>query len=75
MADDDSTGQEIDLLIGNDYYFSFIRDEKIQLDENLYIINTDFGWMPSGISQGYKEEENILSIVTFCQYLSYYLDV
>ena len=40
--------REIDLLIGSDYYFDFVTGEKIQIDEGLYLIGSEFGWIVSG---------------------------
>lgn len=65
-ADDESTGEGIDLLIGNDYYFSFIRNERIKFQENLYLINTDFGWIISGSFEETRGD-NAMTIVTYCQ--------
>ncbi|XP_073942463.1 uncharacterized protein [Choristoneura fumiferana] len=64
-ADDNSLGDCIDLLIGNDCYFSFIRS-KHQVQDNLFLVDTDFGWLISG---NYHEEQegSTLSIVTYCQ--------
>lgn len=65
-ADDDSVGQAIDLLIGNDYYFSFLRKENKRIEDNLFLINTDFGWMLSG-SVDTDDNENALTVITYCQ--------
>lgn len=66
LADDDSVGEVVDLLIGNDYYFSFIRTERVQVQENIYLVNSDFGWLISGhISQDDKGKD-ILSVITYC---------
>ncbi|XP_073965583.1 uncharacterized protein [Choristoneura fumiferana] len=66
IADDDNLGESIDLLIGNDYYFSFIHNETVRLDENLYVINTDFGWIVSGNLKGEPPTKNTLSVLTYC---------
>lgn len=66
LADDDSAGEKIDLLIGNDQYFTFIRNEYINFQDHLYLIDTDFGWVVSGSTRTQKEE-NALSIITYCQ--------
>ncbi|XP_048002611.1 uncharacterized protein LOC125239152 [Leguminivora glycinivorella] len=69
MADSGSQGsKEINMLIGNDYYFSFIRKNMIQLDDNLFLIDTDFGWVISGrLRLENQEEDNILTVVTYHQ--------
>lgn len=65
-ADDNSMGEGIDILIGNDYYFSFIQTGRICLQENLYLIDSDFGWLVSGKALD-KAEDTILSVITYCQ--------
>lgn len=66
LADDDSVGEDIDLLIGNDLYFSFIKDQAIKIQDHLYLVNTDFGWICSG---GILDDtnDNVLSVITYCQ--------
>lgn len=39
---------DINLLIGNDYYWDFILPEKVQLSCGLYMINSKFGWILTG---------------------------
>ncbi|XP_073944857.1 uncharacterized protein [Choristoneura fumiferana] len=66
IADDDTAGETVDLLIGNDCYSAILRDNKVQIAENLYLLDTDFGWVLSGnITPG--EVDNALSVVTYCQ--------
>ncbi|XP_063364633.1 uncharacterized protein LOC134653232 [Cydia amplana] len=66
-ADDDSIGENVNLLIGNDYYEGFRRQEKIQLKDNLYLIDTDFGWLYSGDENRKRHTpENILTVTTYC---------
>lgn len=65
LADDSSRGEDVDLLIGNDYYFSLLQDERVEMDD-MILINTDFGWIMSG--SGVQEKENTLSVITYyCQ--------
>ncbi|XP_063543760.1 uncharacterized protein LOC134752112 isoform X2 [Cydia strobilella] len=67
-ADSYSNGQSINMLIGNDYYFSFIRNNKIQIDTDLYLVDTDFGWIMSGHhDKDNQENDNILAVVTYYQ--------
>uniref|UniRef100_A0A8D8LSF2 Integrase catalytic domain-containing protein n=1 Tax=Cacopsylla melanoneura TaxID=428564 RepID=A0A8D8LSF2_9HEMI len=40
--------QEFDILIGVDYYSNFILGEKVQIDSNLFLWNTTFGFVLSG---------------------------
>ncbi|XP_063369415.1 uncharacterized protein LOC134657457 [Cydia amplana] len=69
MADSGSQGSEvINVLIGNDYYFSFIRNSIIQIDSDLYLVDTDFGWVISGrLSNDNQEDDNTLTVVTYHQ--------
>ncbi|XP_061709729.1 uncharacterized protein LOC133519692 [Cydia pomonella] len=67
-ADSYSKNQSVNMLIGNDYYFSFIRNNKIQIDTDLYLIDTDFGWIMSGHhDKDNQENDNILAVVTYYQ--------
>ncbi|KAL1454798.1 hypothetical protein WDU94_008938 [Cyamophila willieti] len=45
----DKPTQEFDLLIGMDYYSHFIIGEKIQLERNLFLWRTAFGYVLSGM--------------------------
>lgn len=47
-ADSGLAGDKIDLLIGNDYYFSFIRNNIVTVQDNLFLVDTEFGWMLTG---------------------------
>lgn len=67
MADDDSTGESIDLLIGNDLYFSFLRTKRLKLQNHAYLVDTDFGWIVSGNVEFQKDETETLTITTYCQ--------
>uniref|UniRef100_A0A8D9ECK1 Peptidase aspartic putative domain-containing protein n=1 Tax=Cacopsylla melanoneura TaxID=428564 RepID=A0A8D9ECK1_9HEMI len=44
----DEPTQEYDLLIGMDYYSHFVLGEKIQIDNNLFVWQTAFGYVLSG---------------------------
>lgn len=66
LADCSSVGEGIDLLIGNDYYFTFMKQEHIKLRNYVYLINSEFGWLVSGnATEG--GSDHTLSIVTYCQ--------
>ncbi|KOB74259.1 putative Gag protein [Operophtera brumata] len=64
-ADDDSIGENIDVLVGNDLYCSFLRDNRIKINANLYLVDTDFGWVLSGYTT--QKESDVLSVTTYCQ--------
>ncbi|XP_047998158.1 uncharacterized protein LOC125235603 [Leguminivora glycinivorella] len=65
LADDTSTGEGIDLLIGNDLYFSFIR-KSVDLGNNTFLVDSDFGWFLAGSATN-NTEGDILSVATYCQ--------
>ena len=44
----------VNLLIGNDYYYHFVKSEKIELCPGLYLISSKFEWILTG---RYKDEE------------------
>ncbi|XP_063379405.1 uncharacterized protein LOC134666184 [Cydia fagiglandana] len=65
LSDDGSLEDQVDILIGNDYYQSLMLSEKIEIKENLYLVNSVFGWMLSGRSREERGEE--LSVLTYFQ--------
>ncbi|XP_061712795.1 uncharacterized protein LOC133521744 [Cydia pomonella] len=65
LADDASTGEGIDMLIGNDLYFSFIR-KSVDLGNNTFLVDSDFGWFLAGSATNSREGET-LSVATYCQ--------
>lgn len=65
-ADDARFGEKIDLLIGNDYYYSLLRNESHKIRENLHLINTDLGWIVSGQIED-SDISSELSVITYCQ--------
>ncbi|XP_063547551.1 uncharacterized protein LOC134755001 [Cydia strobilella] len=66
VADDDTVGEVVDVLIGNDYFGSILTGRKIQVSEDFCLLDTDFGWVPSGkLTTGERSE--VLSVVTYCQ--------
>lgn len=62
LADDGSLSDRVDILIGNDYYFSLISTEKIKIKDYLYLVNSDLGWILSG-RMDFKPIDD-LSVVT-----------
>ena len=55
----ESDDEKITLLIGNDHLWKFILPEKkIELEENLYLINTLFGWMIVGSRENEQPNNN-----------------
>lgn len=65
LSDDGSLGDQIDILIGNDYYQSLMLSGKVEIKENLYIVNSVFGWILSGRYRDEKGDE--LSVLTYFQ--------
>ncbi|XP_041985487.1 uncharacterized protein LOC121737823 isoform X2 [Aricia agestis] len=68
MADDGTSGDQVDILIGNDYYHSIMSHEKIRISEDLYMVNSVLGWIVSGRfnSAGDKVVDK-LSCITYFQ--------
>lgn len=46
------------LLIGNDYLFDFVSLEKIEIQDNLYLIGSKLGWLIAGRTSSSSEVEN-----------------
>ncbi|XP_049870313.1 uncharacterized protein LOC126369792 [Pectinophora gossypiella] len=67
LADDGSRDDQVDILIGNDYYYSFMANKRVKVDENLYLVKTDFGWMWSGQCLMTKHDKDHLSVLTYFQ--------
>ncbi|XP_047996335.1 uncharacterized protein LOC125234172 [Leguminivora glycinivorella] len=65
LAYDGSLEDRIDILIGNDYYQSIMLPERVEIKENLYLVNSMFGWILSGRSR--KERGDDLSALTYFQ--------
>lgn len=66
-ADDGSCGDKIDILIGNDYYNSLMSQEKISVTEDLFLVNSDFGWVWSGKINRKVDCSDQLSVLTYFQ--------
>ncbi|KAI5633297.1 putative peptidase (DUF1758) domain-containing protein [Phthorimaea operculella] len=68
VADDGSMGEAVDMLIGMNYFYSFIRNivKTTMNQQEIYYVDTDFGWTVTNSIQT-NEEENTLSIITYCQ--------
>ncbi|XP_073961562.1 uncharacterized protein isoform X2 [Choristoneura fumiferana] len=69
LADSGSPeNQAIDVLIGNDYYFSFIKNNTVQIDSDLFLVDTDFGWVVSGhVNMNDVRNEDELTVITYHQ--------
>lgn len=67
MADDGSYGNQIDILIGNDYYHSFTSHEKISVTQDLFLVNSDFGWVWSGKFSEIVDNSDQLTVLTYFQ--------
>lgn len=65
LADDGSLSDRVDILIGNDYFYTFMSTEKVELRENLYLVNSEFGWILSGKTT--DKFKNRLSALTYFQ--------
>lgn len=68
LADDGSRNDQVDILLGNDYYHSFMSNQKIKIDTDFFLVNSDFGWVWSGrwYPNDYNEKDN-LTILTYFQ--------
>lgn len=68
LADDGSRGDSVDILLGNDYYYSFMSNQKVEVSENLYLVNSDFGWLWSGrCIFPRNDKEQLMSVLTYFQ--------
>lgn len=67
FADDGSRGDEVDILIGNDYYNTFVYEERISITDDLFLLNSDFGWVWSGKVRPVHRNPDQLSVLTYYQ--------
>ena len=44
----DNSARNIDVLIGSRHYYEFIEAERITLNDNLVVLRSKLGWIPSG---------------------------
>ena len=68
LADDyfsEESEYSIDILIGNDYYFKFMLQERRVVREGLYLINTRLGWMLTGRVESDGSNGPVLAELTF----------
>ncbi|XP_045777259.1 uncharacterized protein LOC123875465 [Maniola jurtina] len=67
LADNGTLSDRVDILLGNDYYYTIMSTKKVRIAEDLYLIESEFGWMLSGkISENNNTVEQ-LSVLTYCQ--------
>ena len=62
-----AVGDDIHMLIGADYYWSFIEGDPIRLNEQLVMLRSEFGFILSGLVQrnnATSEEEISPSVLT-----------
>lgn len=67
LADDGSRKDQVDILLGNDYYYSFMKNEIIKVATNLHLVNSEFGWICSGRSPMTTNNKDELSVLTYFQ--------
>lgn len=63
LADDGSLGDQVDILIGNDYYFTVINTDRKQISDNLFLVNSQLGWIITG-----KREFEVIDNLTVNTY-------
>ena len=63
-----SGDNEVHMLIGSDYYWSFIGGEPIRLSDKLVMLNAKFGYLLSGpIQRLASEKKSSIRTTSFCQ--------
>lgn len=68
LADDGSRGDSVDILLGNDYYYSFMSNQKVEVANDLYLVKSDFGWLWSGRCPFPQNNKNhLMSVLTYFQ--------
>lgn len=65
LADDGSLSDKVDILLGNDYYFTVILMNKVCIGQDLYLVESEFGWLLSGPIVNEPTEK--LAVLTYFQ--------
>lgn len=65
FADDGSLSPDLDILAGNDYYFTLVEQKRINLADNLYLIESKLGCILTGKFD--MKEKDVLSALTYFQ--------
>uniref|UniRef100_A0A146LXE2 Pro-Pol polyprotein n=1 Tax=Lygus hesperus TaxID=30085 RepID=A0A146LXE2_LYGHE len=66
-AEDREMDSNADVIIGNDYYYKFVLPNITEIAENLYIVKTVLGWIPSGSFKNIGSAEYQLSVLTYVE--------
>ncbi|XP_063544905.1 uncharacterized protein LOC134753073 [Cydia strobilella] len=65
LADDGSLSGPVQILVGNEYYCNITYEKKVQLDSNLFLIDSALGWIISGRTESQLSDEPY--VVTYTQ--------
>ncbi|XP_063391759.1 uncharacterized protein LOC134677258 [Cydia fagiglandana] len=65
LADDGSLSGPVQILVGNEYYCNITYEKKVQLDSNLFLIDSALGWIISGRAEPQLRDESY--VVTYTQ--------
>ena len=64
MADYSDSKDSIDVLIGSDYYWDFVRSEIVRGDFGPTAVNSKFGWLLSGPTESVTNQETTVTNLT-----------
>ena len=64
MADYSDSEDSIDVLIGSDYYWDFVRGEIVRGDFGPTAVNNKFGWLLSGPTESVTNQETTVTNLT-----------
>ena len=67
IAQDVSKDCAADIIIGNDYYHSIIKGERIEVTSTLLLIDSAIGWILSGTYTDNQLQHRTLSVLTYYQ--------
>ena len=65
IQEEDLITGEIDILIGSDFYWTFVRGETVDLTDNLVLMSTKVGYMLSGTLHS-PDLEKVSTYATNC---------
>ena len=67
--------QMVEIIIGADYFYSFVSGAFNHISENLRLIETTFGWTPHGVIANKRQPQESSVFLLSCVHIDDTLDV
>ncbi|GBL92837.1 hypothetical protein AVEN_51225-1, partial [Araneus ventricosus] len=62
LADSFENEIPVDILVGSDSFWDIVYDEKIRVTDNIWLINSCFGWLLGGVGKGNNSDESCQNV-------------